>query len=71
LSICQCECCAPDNPAPTYTRVFALSCEARAVLAMPLSARREYLNKINQYRRTDLEAAMRSAWTAAKTPHPG
>jgi hypothetical protein len=43
---CPCPLCRPDNPAPTYTRAWALECEAREVLAMPLNDRKQYLVEV-------------------------
>lgn len=47
---CPCPLCRPDHPAPTYTRAWALECEAREVLAMSDSARKDYLDAIEKKR---------------------
>lgn len=41
---CQCEQCA-DDPSPTWTRAYAIECEARWLLSLPLAFRRQYLAK--------------------------
>jgi hypothetical protein len=59
---CRCEQCAPEHPAPTYTRAFALDCELRMVMAMDLDHRREYLSFVEKRRgaqsRRDLEVEL-------------
>lgn len=57
--LCQCETCAPQNPAPTYTQDWRLTCEARWLMRLPRQMRQEYLDKpAVQARRSALVAIL-------------
>ena len=50
-SVCRCEMCRPDDPAPTYTEAFRHECEARHVAALPSNERRaEFLGEVHKAR---------------------
>lgn len=67
---CKCPACQPENPAPTYTRAWALECEARWVLAMPFNDRAPYLVEIAKKRgeagREALSAEISRIWKAGR-----
>jgi len=66
VTACMCPSCAAV-PAPTFLPAFRLECEARAVLAWPIEARREYLaSRPVQGRRADLEEVMRRQFDARR-----
>lgn len=54
---CLCPMCSP-TPSPTWTPQYRLECEARWLLGRPLSARQEYLGKIDPGRAETLKAEM-------------
>ena len=47
---------------------YRLQCEARAVLRLPLHARREYLERLPDARRAGLENEIRQQWDEARNP---
>lgn len=51
---CQCPACSP-TPSPTWTRAWALRCEARMVLSLSSTTAHEYLTKVRE-RRGDASA---------------
>ncbi len=66
MTACMCPQCMA-LPLHSYTPAFRLECEARAVLAWPIEARREYLaSRPVQGRRADLEEVMRRQFDARR-----
>lgn len=66
MSKCQCERCQPDSPSKTFIESWRVECEARLILTWPLAQRREYLEKLTEFRRKPLEAELMRQWLARK-----
>lgn len=68
--MCRCEQCCPAAPAPTWTRAWALTCEARLILSWHFERRRPYLDKIMRQRgaaaHAKLEAEIRRQWRSGR-----
>lgn len=70
---------APDSRSvggkDTSSENFRSECEARYVLAKPLSERRKYLDDVEKHRgksgRSYLEAALQKEWDKRKAPKKG
>ena len=68
---CLCEMCSPEAPAQTWTRAWAMTCEARMLAALSIQARRAYLEKpIVQARRQELERMLIEMWRQKREPRP-
>lgn len=66
---CQCPACSP-TPSPTWTRAWALQCEARMVLRLSQTTSHEYLLKVKEQRGEDSANALAEAMRKDRNPAP-
>lgn len=66
---CQCPACSP-NPSPTWTRSWALRCEARWVLRLSITTAHEYLTKVRERRGEASASALALAIQQERNPTP-
>ena len=67
--MCQCEACSPI-PSPTWTRAWAIQCEARMVLRLKDQTAHEYLTAVELKRGLNSRRQLEQAIKQERYPRP-